>query len=91
MGQQLRYGPLDERTIHLCLDMQLMFAEDTPWHTPWMPRVLALVKTIAEEHAENTIFTRFVTPSRPETAPGAWRRFYEKWKAFTSDSIDLVC
>jgi len=26
----------DSRWIHLCIDMQRMSAEDTPWHVPWM-------------------------------------------------------
>ena len=32
----LRFGALDNRTAHLCIDMQNLFAEDTPWNTPWM-------------------------------------------------------
>jgi hypothetical protein len=24
---------------HICVDMQRMFAEDTPWHVPWMKEV----------------------------------------------------
>jgi nicotinamidase-related amidase len=35
----LPFGPLTARTAHLCLDMQNLFAEKTPWHTPWMRRV----------------------------------------------------
>ena len=38
----LPHGPLPERTIHLCVDMQNIFAEDTPWQTPWMKRVLPI-------------------------------------------------
>lgn len=30
--------------IHLCIDMQSMFAEDTPWQVPWMSST-----TLAEE------------------------------------------
>jgi len=41
LGRSLRFGPLGGRTVHLCIDMQNLFAEDTPWHTPWMKRVLA--------------------------------------------------
>lgn len=25
---------------HLCIDMQRLFAEDTPWHVQWMASVL---------------------------------------------------
>jgi hypothetical protein len=32
----LPFGPLTDRTIRICVDMQNLFAEGTPWHTPWM-------------------------------------------------------
>lgn len=31
---------IDQRSIHLCIDMQRLFASGGPWETPWMPRVL---------------------------------------------------
>lgn len=70
---RLPFGPLGDRTIHLCIDMQNLFARDTPWHTPWMARVLPVVTGIAERHPERTVFTRFIPPERPEQVPGSWR------------------
>ncbi|BAQ44595.1 MULTISPECIES: cysteine hydrolase family protein [Methylobacterium] len=29
-------GPLEKRAVHVCVDMQNLFAEETAWHTPWM-------------------------------------------------------
>lgn len=29
-------GPLEKRAVHVCVDMQNLFAEETTWHTPWM-------------------------------------------------------
>jgi nicotinamidase-related amidase len=46
----LPFGPLTDRTAHICIDMQNVFAEETPWHTPWMARVLPVVTRIAERH-----------------------------------------
>ena len=43
----LSFGPLTRRTLHLCIDMQNVFAEPTPWHAPWMARVLPVVEEIA--------------------------------------------
>jgi nicotinamidase-related amidase len=83
----LRYGPLGARTVHLCVDMQQVFALDTPWHTPWMKRVLPLVQSIAEFAPERTVFTRFVTPHTPGEMPGAWRRYYERWQDMTREKI----
>jgi len=84
----LAFGPLGERAAHLCIDMQNLFAEDTPWKTPWMKRVLPMVARFAEAHAERTIFTRFIPVHRPEEAGGAWRRFYRRWAELTLDRID---
>lgn len=84
----LPHGPLSERTVHLCIDMQLLFAADTPWHTPWMERVLPVVVRIAEAHTAETIFTRFIPPRHPDELPGSWRRFYRRWSELTLDRID---
>src|SRR5205085_11305672 len=84
----LPFGPLGERTVHLCLDMQNLFAEDTPWNTPWMKRVLPVVTRIAERHAEQTIFTRFIPARDPDELPGSWRRYYRRWSDLTLQRID---
>jgi nicotinamidase-related amidase len=87
-SRSLRFGPLGERTVHLCIDMQNLFAEDTPWHTPWMKRVLPVVEQIAELHAERTIFTRFVPARNADELPGSWRRYYRRWAELTLDRLD---
>jgi nicotinamidase-related amidase len=84
----LRFCPLGARTVHLCIDMQRLFAEDTPWHTPWMNRVLPVVAQIAERHAARTIFTRFIPARHPDELPGSWRRFYRRWEDLTLERLD---
>jgi nicotinamidase-related amidase len=84
----LRFGPLGPRTVHLCIDMQNLFADDTPWHTPWMKRVLPIVAEIAGRHADRTVFTRFIPPRHLDELPGSWRRFYQRWAELTLDRID---
>jgi nicotinamidase-related amidase len=84
----LPFGPLDERTLHLCIDMQNLFADETPWHTPWMTRVLPVVASIAERHAKHTVFTRFIPPRHPDEPRGSWRRYYQRWADLTLDRID---
>ena len=56
----LRFGPLGDHCLHLCVDMQNLFSKGSPWETPWMERVLPAVEALAERHAEQTIFTRFI-------------------------------
>src|SRR4051794_32241867 len=85
---ELPHGPLSDRTVHVCIDMQNLFVEETPWHTPWMNRVLPVIAVIAERHAAQTIFTRFVPPRNAEEAGGAWRRYYRRWRDLTLEKID---
>lgn len=84
----LPFGPLRTHTVHLCIDMQNMFAEMTQWHTPRMARVLPIVTRIAERHPEQTVFTRFIPAEDPTRMPGSWRRYYERWRALTRDRLD---
>ena len=79
---------LGPHTVHLCVDMQNLFAEETPWHTPWMTRVLPVVVRVAERHPEQTVFTRFIPPGRPEEMQGTWRRYYERWRDMTLERLD---
>jgi nicotinamidase-related amidase len=88
MAAGLRFGPLGPNAVHLCVDMQTLFAERTDWHVPWLERVLPSVARIAEARRARTVFTRFVPPARPEDAAGAWRRYYAHWRDMTSDRID---
>mgnify|MGYP001570147274 FL=1 len=85
----------DSQWIHLCIDMQRMFAENTPWHVAWMKEVSPQVQEIAQRHPRRTVFTRFVPPKRAEDMHGMWRSYYQKWDNMTldrlgPDMIDLV-
>ncbi|TDW28237.1 nicotinamidase-related amidase [Rhizobium azibense] len=80
---------------HLCVDMQCLFFEATPWHVEWMKRVLPLVEEVAGRHAERTVFTRFIPPENAADMPGTWQHYYEKWwmmtrKQLPSGLIELV-
>lgn len=80
--------PLDRGAVHLAVDMQGLFAAETPWCVPWLPRVLPHVLAIAERHPDRTIFTRFLPPQAPEQAGGAWRDYYRRWRDMTRDRLD---
>jgi nicotinamidase-related amidase len=68
--------------------MQNLFASETPWHTPWMARVLPVVVRIVEHRPSRTVFTRFIPPRRPDQMPGSWRRYYEHWRDMTLERSD---
>lgn len=88
MAEALPFGPLGDRTMHLCIDMQTMFAERTDWHLPWLERVLPTVVRIARAQPARTVFTRFVPPEEPDDMPGTWRRYYERWPKMTRKHLD---
>jgi nicotinamidase-related amidase len=88
LSSYLRFGPIGPNAVHLCVDMQTLFAERTDWHVPWLERVLPMVTRLSEARRERTIFTRFVPPERPEDAVGAWQRYYAHWRDMTGERID---
>jgi nicotinamidase-related amidase len=72
---------------HICVDMQRMFAEDTPWHVPWMKEVSPQITEVTSAHADHTIFTRFITPISSADAVGQWQPYYEKWSVMTREHL----
>lgn len=87
--------PLGPKTLHLCVDMQRLFAEKTVWHTAALPSLIAPIRRLTLLHPGRTVFTRFVTPVTAAEAPGTWRRYYGHWSSVTldrmpADLIDLV-
>jgi nicotinamidase-related amidase len=88
MADRLLPLPLTDKTVHLCIDMQRLFSSEGPWATPWMERVLPVVAEIAGRFPERTVFTRFITPRRPENMPGMWQRYYQRWRNTTQEQID---
>lgn len=73
---------------HICVDMQRLFAQETPWCVEWARQVLPAVVALCERAAERTIFTRFITPRRAGDMPGRWRHYYEKWPMMTREVLD---
>jgi nicotinamidase-related amidase len=85
----LPFGPLGGNTLHLCIDMQNVFADElSPWYAPWINRVLPVVTRLVARHPERTILTRFMPPNTPEEMSGSWRRYYERWKELTRSRAD---
>ncbi|MEA1834057.1 cysteine hydrolase [Methylobacterium durans] len=85
---KLRHGNLGASCLHLCVDMQGMFAEETDWHTPWMDRVRPNVARLVEAQAPRTLFTRFIPAARPGEGRGTWARYYERWASMTRERLD---
>ncbi|MFZ5672577.1 MAG: cysteine hydrolase family protein [Pseudomonadota bacterium] len=72
----LRFGPLDAGGVHVCVDMQRLFAADTPWASGAVAKALPAAREITAAKPGLTIFTCFLCPSDPRGATGQWRRLY---------------
>lgn len=89
MAENALRAPLTDKTVHLCIDMQRIFSAEGLWVTPWMGRVRPVVEALAARFPERTVFTRFITPMRPDDMPGMWRRYYERWRDATRERLEL--
>lgn len=87
-AQGLIHGPLGETCLHLCVDMQRMFAPDGPWAVPWTQKVLPAIEEISSRHSKQTLFTRFIPAARPGEGPGMWAHYYRRWADVTLAKID---
>jgi nicotinamidase-related amidase len=83
---------MENTWVHLCVDVQRMFAEDTPWRLQWMERVSPAIIELSKHCPERTIFTRFVPPRESMAARGMWKVYYQKWWMMTGEHLhpDLV-
>lgn len=87
MASGIHFGAVPANAVHLCVDMQRLFAEETPWRTPWMSRVLPVVVRLCEHRADRTCFTRFIPVRSPGDGRGAWRRYWERWASMTLENL----
>lgn len=74
--------------MHIAIDVQRVFAEDTPWHTPALTAILPNIVRLCEARPRRTIFARFVVPQSVEHATGGWNAYYRRWTMMTGDALD---
>ena len=78
--------PLD--TLHVVIDMQRLFIEHPDWCVPDLPKLVAPISRIIDAHPRRTLFTRFITPRKPDDAGGQWRHYYRHWESVTLSRMD---
>jgi nicotinamidase-related amidase len=86
---------LGDQCLHICVDMQKLFAPGSPWEVPWTMNILPAVTEIARLNPPRTLFTQFVPASQPGRGPGVWSRYYTRWAEVTlsqrgADLIQLL-
>jgi nicotinamidase-related amidase len=83
-------APFSKNTLHVVIDMQRLFAEETAWHTPAIAEILPNVLALCSARPSDTIFARFIVPQGPENANGQWKHYYRRWSAVTLDELDVA-
>ncbi len=88
-------APLPRTTVHMAIDMQRVFAEDTAWQMHDFHSIVPNIAAIAEALPDSTFFTRFVVPHTAEHAHGHWQTYYRRWTEFTGavmppELVDIV-
>jgi len=78
------------RTRHVIVDMQRIFAEDTPWHTPALTEILPNVTALARAFEGRNHFAKFMVPAAPHHADGRWQNYYERWSMLTTQEMDAA-
>jgi nicotinamidase-related amidase len=84
----LKFGPIGAGAIHLCVDMQLMFAVGTKWATPAIWDAVPAIKLICARFAGNTVFTRFICAKDLSETAGQWTRFYAESTSMLCSAMD---
>lgn len=79
----------NNHTVHLCVDMQRLFAENTEWQTPWAHKILPQVLALTEHAPEQTVFTRFIPAEKSGQGHGMWKKYYEHWNCMTLEKLDM--
>jgi nicotinamidase-related amidase len=80
-------APIGADAVHIVVDVQRLFAEDTGWQVPTLDAILPNIHRLIDHRPARSLYTRFVTPSGSEAARGIWQRFYRHWPQVTKENI----
>lgn len=83
-------APFSKNTLHIVIDMQRLFAEETAWHTPAIARILPNVLALCEARPSEAVFARFVVPKTASHAKGRWKNYYDRWSSVTLDELNIA-
>ena len=86
-------APISPHTKHVVIDLQRLFAEPHGWHVPTIADILPNVLTLCETTAEETLYSRFITPPKPEDAKGRWQNLFQSYPEVTGLNpaiLDLI-
>jgi nicotinamidase-related amidase len=79
----LRFGLIASNAVHLCIDMQRLFAHDSPWASGAVQAALPAASEVCRWKPQAVVFTQFLCPDDPDSARGQWAVFYRGCPAIT--------
>ena len=79
--------PLGPDTVHVVVDMQRLFAEETGWRVPDLPALLPPIAKLIEHRPARALYARFITPASVGESKGAWQSYYRQWPQVIRDRL----
>ena len=79
--------PLAADAVHVVIDMQRLFAEETAWHVASLPAVIPAIVRLVAHRPDRALYTRFVTPPDLGAARSNWRDYYRHWPQVIGDRL----
>ncbi len=84
----IKFGKIERETIHLCIDMQRIFLEPSPWFCQQGVEILEPILALIRHQPYNSWFSQFMTPNNSNEMENSWERYYEYWKPLTQDHLE---
>ncbi|SNB72398.1 Nicotinamidase-related amidase [Arboricoccus pini] len=75
-------------SVHLCVDMQRLFAAPLGWRVATIEQLLPPIVTLGRLLPGRSIALRFAVPPTAETTRGGWRHYYASWPQFLGQNLD---
>jgi nicotinamidase-related amidase len=86
----LANGLLDDKALHICIDMQLIFLESGPWFAKAGLDILPKIRQLIDSQRLQNLFTRFITPTTEKSAIGSWQTYYKFWHQVTQEEAGTL-
>ena len=80
-------APLGADTVHVVIDMQRLFDEETGWRVADLGSVVPAIIGLIEHRPARALYARFITPASLGESKGAWQSYYRQWPQVIQDRL----
>ncbi|WP_303977650.1 cysteine hydrolase family protein [Dongia mobilis] len=78
--------PLSDRSQHVVVDMQEVFATNPQWGFAGIHAIVPAIAKLAAAKPAQTLWTRFISAHSAEQAEGSWAALYRLWPGATLEA-----